>query len=432
MTYLEFTSTLREKLLQGPVNPATVIINYNSYSNLPSPGLRIDDIAILVEDNNIQQLREATAITLKVPALGGSVTVNVDNSINPYRVVERSQQGDYYVYHIDTEAQRPIISIAPTIVDGVETYTTEVVIEPTTAVGTYEYNTYNALIGNTIVDRESSYILYSDRTTTTKETKTSPVNIESILSNRAVHASVQDSLYSDTGWIQGRYEGTKLTTLNNHSTEPFLQGVFFEGAFFGKDVEDTYISGLDESTLGLKQYFFSGKLDSLQYAVEEVGVNVMSGFNSFDLDLYYRTDIVQPPPTPKQLNIGDMFIHRRVVSSPAEDIFLPEIVRLVAPTQEVGSIFPYIMYTNYVDHVDVGFTAKRGYYNTNPAAIAVVSGTTHSLYRIVPTKVYSITGTTIQPLTEGKMRAAGSKAVVHLDQDGFMVSGSGGNGIVVL
>ena len=180
MTYSEFTTTLRESLLG--VNTTTVILNLNTYSDLPSPSLRVDAVAILIENNNIQQLREATAVTIRIPELGSSTTVRVDNSTNPYRVVNRGQFGQYYMYYIETEAQRPILEVPPTIVDGREAYNNiEVIIEPIVEAGAYNYNTYNPLIGNTIIDRQSSYIVHSDRATTTDLTKTNPTNINSII-----------------------------------------------------------------------------------------------------------------------------------------------------------------------------------------------------------------------------------------------------------
>lgn len=265
MTYSEFRYTLKERLLG--IIPTTIILNYNPIVGSSPATATIDDIAILIENNNLAQLLEATAITLVLPETDGkSITINVEVSTNPVRNVERGVVRDYFCYSIITPEQRPIIKLPP---QPTENFKRDVIVEPIVAKGAYNYNTYNPLIGNSIIDRESSYIVHSDRGTTTPATRTNPVNINNILLDKAVHASVQDSLYSDTGWTHGRYEGSKLTYLNNGGTDPILQGTFFEAAFFGADVLDTDIDSIASTDLSFKQYLSSGKASPPIYEVGE-------------------------------------------------------------------------------------------------------------------------------------------------------------------
>lgn len=260
MTYTEFRYSLIGNIL--PTDPTTIIVNYNTVGGITT----IDDVAILIE-GNLPQLQEATLINLNIPQAGGIVNINVEQSTAPLRVVDRGVVGVYYCYSILTPEQRPVITLLPQ--SDPEQYNTGVVIEPITATGAYNYNTYNPLIGNTITDRQSSYIVYSDRGSTRSDTKTNPVNIVSILTNQAIPANVQDSLYSDTGWGNGRYEGTKLTRENNGGTDPILQGTFFEAAFFAPGTLDATINNILETSLTFKQYLSSGKTTPPEYVIND-------------------------------------------------------------------------------------------------------------------------------------------------------------------
>jgi hypothetical protein len=254
MTTPEFIDILQRDVL-GPV-VGSVVVNYNTIPGGDPNFVTIDDIAIVIGTDDLVELREATSITFEVPEDGTIRTINIENSINPLREVERGTVGKYYLYSIRTPQQRPVIA-APANIQ--ETYDRQVSIEPTVSTGVYEYSIYNAIIGNSIGDRESSYRVDCDRSTTTEITKTNPTNISNILADTASPAQVQDSLYSDTGWINGRYEGTKLNPSNNSGTDPVLQGSFFEAAFFGIDVADGDIDAISSTDIVFKQYISSGK-----------------------------------------------------------------------------------------------------------------------------------------------------------------------------
>lgn len=264
MTYSEFRYTLKENIIPPDRN---LVVNYNTVGGITT----IDDVAVRIEGGNLPQLQEATLLSLSIPQLNGvAVNINVESSTSPVRVVDKGIVGDFFCYSIITPSQRPVLTVLPAA--DPEAYPTDVVIEPVTATGAYNYNTYNPLIGNTITDRESDYIVHSDRGTTRADTKTNPTNIVSILSDQAVHANIQDSLYTDTGWINARYEGTKLSPSNNSGTDPVLQGTFFEAAFFGIDVVDADITAIASADLTFKEYISSGKTTPPKYVVGEVAL----------------------------------------------------------------------------------------------------------------------------------------------------------------
>jgi hypothetical protein len=397
MTYPEFKYTLQNGGLEAIQD--IVVVNYNLY---PDSNYRVDAIAILI-DGNLTQLQQATAITTVIPETGQSITINVETSLTPFREVERSRVGDFYVYNIITENQRPIISGVPT--NG-EQYDMAVSIEPVVAVGSYNYNTYNPLIGNTITDRESSYIVHSDRGTTTLETKTNPVNIQSILSDRAIHASVQDSVYSDTGWINGRYEGTKTNAEKYGGIDPTITGISFTGAYYPINIADATISAATTDTRTIKEYFYiPGKGittaipvvtvpsdPSAPAAVYEASGPTSPTRTSFDFEVTSGATEVTP------IQVGDyMYLYN-----------VDEIVK-VEQVERVGGT------TNT--------TVKRYMFGTNPNPTTSVVTTTARVMKDI-SRIYQVENNRIEFVSEGKVWIQASGDILRMDELGYSATGS--------
>jgi len=410
----EFISAIQQSQIGSSTNK--VLINLNTYGSRYT----IDDIAIRV-NNNLTQLQQAVAISLRLSGSEQFVNIPVNNSSTPVRVVDSQliqsldSQGAYFLYSIQTANQRVIVNNPNSI------YTSDVLIESTIGVNNQTLQDYSALNGNVQTSRESQFIVQSDRSYRTATSNTNPVNMYSILNDIAIPAQVQDSNYTTTGWTNARYNGAKITTTTNHNTEPFLQGTFFEGAFFGKDISDTYIKNSTTDTT-YNQYFFSGKLDTLQYTLEDLKLDIFTtGSNSLTV-----TSSVQSPTTPP-LFVGDLF--KIIETTGSVETISEEIYQMIAPTGSQQN-YPYINQQtiggDYLWYVQI----KHNYNNTQttPWRSNTYQYTYyHKLYRIVPTRIYSIKGTTVEPVDEGKIRIKGTDIVVHMNSDGFVLSGSAVN-----
>lgn len=92
----------------------------------------------------------------------------------------------------------------------------------------FEYNDYNPLISNAILNRTSNRIMSSDR----NETTVNPQNISSLLSTSASKAQVTDSLYYDTGWSNARYVGSQTSANDFGGIEPAILGRTFKGEVY--------------------------------------------------------------------------------------------------------------------------------------------------------------------------------------------------------
>lgn len=396
MTYSEFRYSLIENLL--PTDPTTIIVNYNTVGGVTT----IDDVAILIE-GNLPQLQEATSISLNIPQAGGIVNINVEPSTSPLRIVDRGVVGPYYCYSILTPEQRPVITLLPQA--DPEEYHTGVVIEPITATGAYNYNTYNPLIGNTITDRKSSYTVYSDRGTTRDDTKTNPVNLVSILTGQAIPANIQDSLYSDTGWKNGRYEGTKTTADGYGGIDPTIAGISFTGAYYPLSVADSTISTATIDTRVIQEYFLipgqgvdtsvpvvTYPADSTKTAVYKATGQLTATRTVFDFTVI--SGAVEKEP----IKVGDY-------------LYLYNVNEIVKVEQVV------------ISGGTSTTTVKRYMFGTNPSkTTSVVETTTRVLTDI--NRVYQVESNRIEFLGEGKVWIQTSGDILRMDELGYSATGS--------
>lgn len=397
MTYSEFRYSLVGNLL--PTDPTTIIVNYNTVGGVTT----IDDVAILIE-GNLPQLQEATSISLNIPQAGGIVNINVEPSTSPLRIVDRGVVGPYYCYSILTPQQRPVITLLPQA--DPEEYHTGVVIEPITATGAYNYNTYNPLIGNTITDRKSSYTVYSDRGATTKETGTNPVNIVSILTGQAGPASIQDSLYSDTGWKNGRYEGTKTTAEGYGGIDPTIAGISFTGTYYPITVADSTISTATIDTRVIQEYFL----------IPGKGVDTSVPVVTFPAD---------PDKTAVYESTGQLTATRTVfaftVKSGATE---------VEPIKVGDYLYLYIINEVVkVEQVSISggtttVTVKRYMFGTNPDKdISLIDPPTARVLTDI-NRVYQVESNRIEFLGEGKVWIQTSGDILRMDELGYSATGS--------
>lgn len=394
MTYSEFRYSLLGNLF--PTAPGTIVINYNTVGGVTT----IDDVAIVIKDD-LPQLQEATSISLSIPELnGGIININVESSTTPVRVVDKGVVGIYYCYSILTPEQRPIVNTLPA--SDPEDYSTGVVIEPITATGAYNYNTYNPLIGNTITDRESSYIVHSDRGTTS----TNPTNLTSILSDQAVHANVQDSLYSNTGWINGRYEGTKTTAEGYGGIDPTFTGISFTGAYYPLSIEDTAISGASIDTRVLQEYFF----------IPGKGINTVVPIVTVPSD--------QDAPDAKYQATGQLTPTRTLF-----DFTLISGATEVTPIKVGDYMYLYnvdeIVKVEQIERVGgtTNTTVKRYMFGTNPAKdTSLVNTTTRVMDDI--SRLYQVKSNRIEFVEEGKVWVQTSGDILRMDESGYSATGS--------
>ncbi len=119
-------------------------------------------------------------------------------------------------------------------------------------VGTFTNSQYETLLSNATNLEPNSFKFIVDR----NESQINPKNFDSIISRSAVKANVQDSNYTDTGLINSRYNGTKLTSGSVVGDSPGLSFTQFGGSIHTDDSDNTTISKIDASERIIEQIYF--------------------------------------------------------------------------------------------------------------------------------------------------------------------------------
>lgn len=393
------------------VGGSEIIVLFNNYAG---GIIRVDAIGVKISDYTLEDLELVTSIDLHIPGLGPIINVPASDTDVPYARVEKTVNGPYFIYAISPEDQRPIIIQPTTGSYGYEEYRSIVVLEYASITLMRKTGDYNLELPINRA-RESIYTYKCDRMNPTPASKTNPINLSNILNNAAPLAQIQDSNYTSTPWINARYEGSKIDTITNTGTDPFVQGTFFQGAFFTKDVTDAYIENLvDKGTISYVDYFAVGKLSTPGYAVEplNLAISARTSYSSSILE----TVTANMPASNKDIAIGDLL----QVSNPVGGTFSNEVLRVAPPN-------PPALYSPYeflIRSETSGETSKintvRNYTNTSRFDYAAKN----ELYRIIPVQVLQIGKAKTTPVQEGKIKVKGADGILSLSKDGYVVSGS--------
>lgn len=242
MTYEQFKATLVSALYAN--SSKELVVNYE----INEGNYEIRDIALKIGNFTLAQLQQATSINMKIPAAGTVLNIPLVNEQSALKRISTDIAGEYYIYHFSGQSF-PIMTAAPESnppIPSEEGYT-EIVLLPDASVGKFAGSGYDALSNNNKENRLSSYIMVSDRKTLytrpldNTQTPTVPGNFDSIINNTADFAEVQDSNYTSTGWIRGRYVGTSIDSGSNSNISPVLFIKSFLGKLYPSGTLDTVI-----------------------------------------------------------------------------------------------------------------------------------------------------------------------------------------------
>lgn len=388
-----------------------IIILFNTY---PGNVIRVDAIGLKIEDFPLELLEQVIAIDVHIPGGGPMLNVQTADSDVPYRRVEKTVNGPYFIYAFSPEDQRIIINSPTTGSEGFEEYTSDTILEYPSVSFLRKAENYDLELAITKA-RESNYQYKCDRVNPTPNSKTNPVNLPNILASAAPFATVQDSNYTSTPWVNARYQGSKLDTATNTGTDPFLQGAFFQGAFFTKDVTDAYIENLvSTSNITYVDYFAIGALPTPTYAVEPLNLKLSTDLTTTSSIL--ETTTGELPASNTNIVLGDLL----QLSDENTGDFSREVLRVAAPTPP-GIYSPYEFLTR---NALLGETSKintvRSYSNTSREGYLAGS----IVYRIVPIQILQITKAKTITVEEGKMKIKGAEGILNISIDGYIVSGS--------
>jgi hypothetical protein len=269
---------------------------------------------------------------------------------------------------------------------------------------------YNILQGFVDGGRKSEYIMQSDRYkvgTLANPTYTGPLNIDALLTGSAPKAAVQDSNYSNAGWIRGRYEGS-TTTRSDFKTDPATAGSLFVGAEFSAGTLASQIKYLQTNTqIIFKELFFAGTGDTPGFTLVNQGYLLTGSGTSATIDDTVTSILIIPPAYGYQ-NTG-------------EAVQAPQAGSLIQIDNEIMKI-------NTVGVIDIGWlrytlTVTRGW-NSVPAAHNSSNYGGAVVKNVKQVQIYNISGNKLTGVPKGQVLIKETGALVRMDQLGFIVSSS--------
>lgn len=262
MTLNQFKFLLQGSLLDAEQRKVNILYNEN----------RVEAIAVRIENNNLAQLQQATAIILQIPQAGTAINISLQSTQFPRRTVNKEKLVNYYLYSIVEQEQQPVMAVTPTPSGQINTeeYFTDVIILPSTEVGVFQGSNYDVLLNNSMNNRLSSYVQISDRAERSGSSA-NPINLPSILQDNAILASIQDSNYTNTGWVNGRYSGTSTTKLTFGNIDPAVTGKSFEGSIYSSDVSNNIIASQSDTDRVYIPLLHTSTTDYPEYSIR--GIN---------------------------------------------------------------------------------------------------------------------------------------------------------------
>ena len=406
MTITDFKAAIPDLASDG----CNIITLFNTSSDAALS--TIDAIAIITGSFTITELREAVELTFKTPSGSEYIHIPLQSSTIPRRLVNKNIVDSYMVYELYPPELRITIQTPNTGSDGYLQENSSYLLEPTLTFKRFSTSDYNVLVGSIDESVESLYRVKSDRTSTrTTGSLLNPLNIDDIINNVAEPANIQDSNYSNTAWTNGRYEGSKITTITNGGTDPIIQGAFFEGAYFGINTEDSYIlSASAAGNLTYEQKFCSGKLEVPRYILEDLNLKAYSKNFTGDLDRLSLSS--SNTPSNINLSLGDLLVFSGSSGRSSE------IVKVTNPTG--SEYFPY-QYLKRTPQKEVAeLVVIRGHSNTKAVTIPESS----NCYRITPATIYNLVAAKSTPVKPGKLIVKDLNEVLFTNSDGQVYSGS--------
>jgi len=215
----------------------------------------------------------------------------------------------------------------------------EIPTEPTTVTLTpylldvqFGFSEFNPLISNASVGRKSDRIMQSDRL----EQTILPANITALLSESAEKASIQDSLYTDTGWSNARYVGSETNAAESAGIPPTLTGRSFIGEVFSSDSDTDYICSLENR---LSQELFHTSDNPLpEFGIEDNLKVSLSQTMGQQQTIFFYSGI----PASGSLGIGDVL---QTPSDPTEYMKILSINtqdRVIAVIRDIYDAYPVL------------------------------------------------------------------------------------------
>jgi hypothetical protein len=321
------------------------------------------------ESNNVESTLEQVQ----------TITLPVDNDTNSTvelliisRVIRGIAPSRYYFFIVQNREITPYIS--PT--DNEQIQDGRVLLLPNLRGGSFYVSEYNVTLNTAQNNRVSDYIL--QRTSNT-------------------FAAVQDSLYSDTGWINARYEGSNTNSQTYSSIDSAILGSSFQGTYYPIQTPDVEINNIDVSERSYLEYFHTSTKTYPSYSIETPPLFSFAQTSASPSASFLIVNPDQAIKPFKQYQPGDLL----KLETGTEVLKVNEMYRINTQNQYALNV-------------------TRGWGDTVRQVISVDD----YFFKINSIRIFELEGNKPSPVKQGKIRIKDTGYIVYTDLLGYVISGS--------
>ena len=342
----------------------------------------------------LEYLEESTELAIEIQT---GIVVNLE--ISDGQLLTAAGQEQLYYFNVTPAYDITNLVNSPTFATQVSISSIVFIDVP----NQYEFNAsgYNVLLNNVQDPRLSDY---------------------QVLQETYVQAGVQDSLYSSTGWINGRYEGSKTSQTNYVGISPTITGNSFEGVYFPRTITDAQIiAQVQAGAVTYTEYLNPGDESLPTYTITS---------GSYKIPASTTND----PPTlvgtisSTQTEIPLITINGTAGSAPI--LKIGDIIQVTSSLElmKIQNIDTYNNNGNYpLDQPLYKLTVERGYNYTTPQPIVTAGSPTFlepPVFLSTPSLIFRLQGNKTQGAQRGKVQVKLSSEILHIDRFGYTISGS--------
>lgn len=377
--------TQAEFLAYCKIYPAQVNVWYTDTAPYTIQGLSVPILDLNLTDNT-PFIAQVERVTIPIPG-GGTVTLDI-TQITAVTVSTVGQGTVSFFFLLTTPSQ--VSGIASSNVAA-----GSVVFSPAINGTVFNASPYNAVGGVVQKSRLSKYFMESDRLTVGTPGNpgyTGPTNITQLLSYSASKANIQDSMYSSTGWTNGRYNGTE-TNIYDNFVEPAVNGRIFEASVFPASTPFPQIQFQQSgSQVVYKDYFYTGTGDIPGFNSESTNFQATQDFSAYATVVY--VDIPSYITFVNPFEVGDLVTFGSNT----------EVCRIQAVARLNDTTLTLIITRNIL-----GTGGGQLITNNDP------------VYKITRVQIYEIAGNRLQGVPKGLVLVKETGKVLKLDSLGYVV-----------
>lgn len=338
-------------------------------------------------ENILQYLQQAETVILPV-----SSTQTLRLKVTA-KSVQYSGNSTYYFLNVE---EIDINAITPISIPNAK-----VIVLPGLDGAIFDKSPYNVLQGSVELQRQSDYITQFGSTT---------------------KAYIQDSSYSNTGWINARYEGSVTNTLNYKTIEPALTGNTFKGNYYPSSTTDDQINTQASVDRVTTNYLHTGNTQLPEFSLERLQLWISSTVQVDQNFMYvktFKTPFVDNTLPNFKLKVGDLIqFERDLAGGPiigSETARVDQIIPVYGNIGEDGKAYKLFVTRRWGKTVVPGtYEPSSGQASSLPTAIL----------RILPVRIFELQGNKVQGASQGKIRIVETSQIIGTDQLGFVVTGS--------